>query len=186
VLVYDRPLSQNGLTRRELIDWWAATGHDPGPDGLSPERTLGARLSRTLDSKAEKVLARAYRGRFDNEEDAGNAPALIPQVYLHYDPYTRRELETMPGGELARQRMDFLMLLPGRRRVVIEVDGKHHYTENAYTPDAKPSPRLYAEMVAEDRRIRLAGYEVFRFGGYELMQDDSAEMVKRFFDQLLA
>ena len=25
-------------------------------------------------------------------------------------------------------------------------------------------------MVAEDRRLRLAGYEVYRFGGYELTQ----------------
>ena len=92
----------------------------------------------------------------------------------------------MVGGELARQRKDFLMLLPGRRRVVIEVDGKHHYAVNPYTPEAKPPPRLYAEMMAEDRRIRLAGYEVFRFGAYELMQYDGEDVVKRFFDELLA
>lgn len=92
----------------------------------------------------------------------------------------------MEGGELARQRMDFLMLLPDRRRVVIEVDGQHHYAVNPYTPEAKPSPRFYAEMVAEDRRIRLAGYEVFRFGAYELLQDGGEDVVNRFFDQLLA
>ncbi|MGW2892953.1 hypothetical protein ACWDDN_48215 [Streptomyces griseoruber] len=28
-------------------------------------------------------------------------------------------------------------------------------------------PRLYTEMVAEDRRLRLAGYEIYRFGGWE-------------------
>src|SRR5215831_12510787 len=39
-----------------------------------------------------------------------DTPALIPQVYLHYDPYTRRA--SMP---LTRQRMDFLLLLPHRR-----------------------------------------------------------------------
>jgi hypothetical protein len=35
-------------------------------------------------------------------------------------------------------------------------------------------------MVAEDRRIRLAGYEVYRFGGYELLQDDAEALVQRF------
>jgi hypothetical protein len=32
-------------------------------------------------------------------------PALIPQVYLHYDPFTKRELKTMDGDELVRQWM---------------------------------------------------------------------------------
>jgi hypothetical protein len=33
-------------------------------------------------------------------------------------------------------------------------------------------------MVSEDRRLRLAGYEVYRFGGYEMCQDpETAEQV---------
>jgi hypothetical protein len=40
-------------------------------------------------------------------------------------------------------------------------------------------------MVAEDRRLRLAGCEVYRFGGYELTQkQNSAAMVQDFFAQL--
>lgn len=49
-----------------------------------------------------------------------------------------------------------------------------------------PSPRLYAERVSEDRRIRMAGYEVFRFGAYELLQADGEDVVRRFFDDLLS
>lgn len=108
-------------------------------------------------------------------------PALIPQVYLHYDPYdqrTRRASAT--GAPLARQRMDFLMLFSDRQRVVIEVDGKHHYAEGAHA-----SPARYAEMVSEDRRLRLSGYEVYRFGGHELTQrPDASAMVQEFFEQL--
>jgi very-short-patch-repair endonuclease len=81
--------------------------------------------------------------------------------------------------------MDFLLLLPGRQRVVIEVDGKQHYAEG----DAA-SPRLYGEMVAEDRRLRLRGYEVYRFGGYELVADGTpqpgaVEKLRAFFDELI-
>ena len=41
-------------------------------------------------------------------------------------------------------------------------------------------------MVSEDRRLRLAGYEVFRFGGAEFVNaDNAAQMLQRFFDDLL-
>ena len=51
--------------------------------------------------------------------------ARLLRIYLHYDPYTRRQR----GDEqvLSRQRMDFLMLLEHGVRIVIEVDGRHHY-----------------------------------------------------------
>jgi hypothetical protein len=40
-------------------------------------------------------------------------------------------------------------------------------------------------MVAEDRRLRLAGYELYRFGGYEFLDDAKAKQtVKNFFDDL--
>ena len=58
--------------------------------------------------------------------------------------------------------MDFLMLLDGHVRVVIEVDGKQHYAEGD-----KASPRNYAKMVKEDRRLCLHGYELYRFGNSE-------------------
>jgi very-short-patch-repair endonuclease len=107
-------------------------------------------------------------------------PALIPQVYLHYDPYTRRE--RAHPGPLARQRMDFLLLLPNRQRIVIEVDGQQHYAD----PSGAARPTRYAEMVREDRALRLAGYEVYRFGGNELMNAaEDREAVSAFFKSLM-
>lgn len=109
-------------------------------------------------------------------------PALVPQVYLHYDPYVRSQLGDRPGP-LARQRMDFLLLLPRRERVVLEIDGVQHYSQ-----DGAPSPRQYAAMVAEDRALRLARYEVYRFGGHEFTNRGPAAAAKlnAFFEQLLA
>ena len=96
----------------------------------------------------------------------GGGAALIPQVYLHFDPVTQsaRRSAGQSGSPLARQRMDFLILFSSRHRVVLEVDGKQHYA-NGDTA----SPALYSEMVSEDRRLRLAGYEVYRFGGTKLI-----------------
>jgi very-short-patch-repair endonuclease len=75
--------------------------------------------------------------------------------------------------------MDFLLLLPNGVRIVLEVDGKQHYADGD-----RASPERYAEMVAEGRAQRLLGYEVFRFGGYELSQPDAAAMLRKFFDEL--
>ncbi len=49
-----------------------------------------------------------------------------------------------------------------------------------------PSSSRYATMVAEDRRLRLTGYEVYRFGGAEFNRPDAIAMLDRFFDELLA
>lgn len=54
---------------------------------------------------------------------------------------------------LPAQRMEFLMPLPGRRRVVLEVDGAQHYSQNG-----RPSPPTYATMIGADHDLRFSGY----------------------------
>jgi hypothetical protein len=181
VLVYDRPLGPDGLTWQLLVDWWRDR-HDPdAADDLAAGRHLYDRLRRSLQSSPEEVVLRTYAERY-GAEGGFELPALVPQVYLHYDPYTKTELG--PEGEvLVRQRMDFLLLFPDRSRAVIEVDGKQHYSSGERLEN--PDPGRYAEMVREDRALRLRGYEVFRFGANELTDDGAVEAVNAFFDALL-
>ncbi|MFC8041541.1 hypothetical protein ACFUOZ_19490 [Paenarthrobacter sp. NPDC057355] len=174
-LVYDRPLEDAGLSWRQLIEWWRSKGTWEGVG----ERDVGLDLYRRLraslqGNSVEEIVFDTYAGLYGTR--GFEIPALIPQVYLHYDPYTRRT-----GATLPRQRMDFLLLMSGRRRVVLEVDGVQHYSENNV-----PRPDLYAKMVAEDRKLRLNGYEVYRFGGKELMGQEAKPMLLDFFSQLLA
>lgn len=111
------------------------------------------------------------------QEFNGKLPALVPQVYLHYDPYTFSQLKG--AKRLSRQRMDFLLLFSNHERIIIEVDGKQYYAEGNTA-----SPRLYSEMVSADRELRLAGYEIYRFGGHELMEDRGKNVVISFFRNL--
>jgi len=121
----------------------------------------------------------AYRDLL--REHGFGLPAIVPQVYLHYDPKTIRERLAADGKKLERQRMDFLLLLPRRQRVVVELDGKEHYSDRG---DAKPA--RYAAMVREDRRLRLQGYEVYRFGGFEFVDLPAGEAsARQFFNELL-
>lgn len=141
-------------------------------------RDLGQRLRASLGSDGERNLYDTYFRAF-RPELGDRLPAIIPQVYLHYDPAT---LAMLKGRKrLPRQRMDFLLLLPGNARIVIEVDGRHHFAEENGTA----SLAKYAEMVAADRRLRLAGYEMYRFGANELVGEGMERAVKVFFSALL-
>lgn len=166
-LVYDHPLPQKGLLWSDLVAWWADKHNLP--NSRETAIALGNRLRESLSpqSPPERMLFDTYFKAF--REELGPAlPALIPQVYLHYNPYTIKELRARRN--LVRQRMDFLMLFSNHQRVVIEVDGVQHYSEKGIA-----SPERYAEMVAADRDLRLAGYEVYRFGGAELQDPTACE-----------
>lgn len=164
-----------GLTWRALVAWWANTDRVPADAEREVATALYRRLAASMgNNDAEKFLFDSYCALYRTR--GFDLPALIPQVYLHYDPYTKRA-----GGKLVRQRMDFLLLLPNRRRIVIELDGQQHYANNG-----RPRPDLYAAMVSEDRRLRLDGYEVYRFGGQEFLNRKSAaSMLSEFFQELL-
>ncbi|MFI6263475.1 DUF559 domain-containing protein [Micromonospora sp. NPDC051006] len=177
-LVYDRPLGAHGLTWAELTDWWADRQGMTGEPYRDISRSLYRRLDQSLgDNDAERRILRTYAGRYVRL--GPDIPALIPQVYLHYDPYTATERRA--PGPLPRQRMDFLLFLSHRARVVIECDGKQHYAD----ADGRADPRQYADMMRADRDLRLKGYEVYRFGGAELVDDDVAQhLLSAFFDRL--
>lgn len=169
-LVYDKAISAHGLLWSELVAWWSELTQ--GGDAAS----LGRRLQEALASDAERNLFVTYFKTYRSV--MGDAlPALIPQVYLHYDPAVVKSLRHRLG--IPRQRMDFLVLLPERQRVVLEVDGKHHFSEGE-----KPSLRVYGEMVHADRELRLAGYEVYRFGANELVGAGAEKVIADFFDKL--
>lgn len=174
-LVYDRPIS-NGLLWEELIHWWRETQILDGSD-FEVGRNLYQRLFRSLTSDAEKMFFEIYFNEFLGLL-GDELPALIPQVYLHYDPYTSKGY----NGEkrLPRQRMDFLFLFKNSDRIIVEIDGKHHYSDGE-----KAIAKKYSEMVAADRDLRLRGYEVYRFGGYELLSGNGEAICLEFFHRLL-
>ena len=175
-LVYDRPLAESGLTWRQLVAWRAGRDSLAEDEERAVARELYRRLLKSAANDAERLIFESYCARYRTQ--GFDVPALIPQVYLHYDPYTRRS-----GGTLARQRMDFLLLLPRRRRAVIELDGVQHYADASGHAD----PARYAAMAAADRELRLAGYEVYRFGGHEIADRDHAPgLLDNFFTRLLA
>lgn len=192
VLVYDLPLPPQGaLEWKHIRDWWASR-HSVTEDDAKTQ--LYQRLNqsvRSARSPGEYAIFRSYYKLYAPIL-GDRLPALLPQVFLHYDPYTKRQR----GDEqfLARQRMDFLLMLENAVRIVIEVDGRHHYANEDGNSNWVADAQRYAEMASEDRRLRLSGYEVYRFGGAEFSDvamdtwtvgERSEGMLKLFFDRLL-
>ena len=173
-LIYNRAIPQSGLMWSELVAWYSAES------GITEnqEVALIKRLCDCLDvsfkasgqkSGPETWMLQAYYEL--KKELRIDLPALLPQVYLYYDPLTQRER----GYKLfEHQKMDFLMIFSHRDRVVIEIDGKQHYAV-----EDKASPKLYSDMVKAHREMSLFGYDVYRFGGYEFFGADSDEVRKK-------
>ena len=175
-LIYDQPVPIDGLKWKDLVLWWTGeNGVEYNPKKSDNEFYL--RLAKSLDSEIEEILFLTYYKHFKSIL-GDNLPALIPQVYLHYDPYTIAQLKG--NKNLVRQRMDFLLLLSQGIRIVIELDGKHHYSDGNIS-----SPQKYAEMVSADRDLRLRGYEVYRFGGFEFKDSEANTfLICSFFHEL--
>ncbi|MFX4293570.1 hypothetical protein [Streptomyces bohaiensis] len=178
VLVYDRPVGKEGLLWRDLLSWWQET--QQSADGEQAARALYERMEASLppNSPGQRNLFWHYHRA--NRDHLKDMPALLPEIWLHWDPKT---LGQRGAHALQNLRMDFLMLLPGNRRVVLEVDGMQHYTRAEGT---QPDSARYAATMAGDRDLKLRGYEVFRFGHHELSDRDRAQpLVANFFTQLL-
>ncbi|WP_189594535.1 hypothetical protein [Streptomyces massasporeus] len=178
VLVYDRPIGKQGLLWRHLLSWWQETRGIT--DQEQAPRSLYSRMEASLPPRSPGQKNLFWHYHHAHRDHLNDVPALLPEIWLHWDPKTLRE-----RGAHAMQnlRMDFLMLLPGNRRVVLEVDGMQHYTRNEGT---EPDSTKYAATMAGDRDLKFSGYEVFRFGHDELRDRDRAQpLLADFFAKLL-
>lgn len=164
-LVFDDPIGLDGVRWRDLQAWWSR--HHQEQDEATARRALYSRMLSGLpkDSPPQRYMFMAYHQIHGSR--IPDLPALLPEVWLHWDHKTIRERGIRA---LLGQRMDFLLLTRNHHRIVLEVDGETHYTDEA----GNPSPTAYARSAALDRAMRLRGYEVFRFGGAELRSEAQA------------
>ncbi|MEZ6195178.1 MAG: hypothetical protein R3F20_05530 [Planctomycetota bacterium] len=173
VLHYDRAIPASGLSWRDLQFWWSE-------ETSAPLDQAKASLYRRLQDSIPKTSPpqmEFFRQFFKVFGDSvPSLPALLPEVWLHWDS---RQQEHRRDEDLKYHRMDFLMLMPGFARVVLEVDGQQHYSGGG----GAVSVGKYAAHMRADRDLRLDGYEVYRFGAKELW-GDSAKVVEVFFRRL--
>lgn len=88
--VYSNKIGQQGLRWGDLIEWWKGL-NDIQDDKINIEQELYKILEKTLYNGPEKKFFFLYYKKYKKifERDL---PVLIPQVYLHYDPFTIKQL----------------------------------------------------------------------------------------------
>jgi very-short-patch-repair endonuclease len=169
-LIWRTRVGPKGLTVGDLKRWWTA---EHGGHG-----SLYRCLDASMATEAERRLLEGYYKRFVPEHGGDELAALLPQVWLHYDPLTRQQ--RLGGKALERQRLDFLMFAPKGRKILLEVDGPQHFTDD----DGRASLDRYAAQLAADRALILQGFTIFRFGANELSAGRSAKLLHEFFMKL--
>lgn len=178
-LVFDDPIGSSGLSWSDLQRWWQRI-QGGNLDCDTAKKTLYNRLKECLphESPPQQLLFELYYRI--NSSQILSLPALLPEVWLHWDHKTihQRGLDA-----LLAQRMDFLLLGPHQNRIILEVDGTSHYTDQ----HNRPSPKRYAQNTRHDRDMQLRGYTVYRFGAAELANETQATaLLKEFFPLMFA
>lgn len=182
-LIYDKGIPANGISWETLTNWYELLDLD------NTEQKMAHLFYNCLGSEPERLFYKAYISYL--KIHGKQIPALLPQVYMYYDPKTKEQREWQI---FEHQKMDFMMIISPLQRVVFEIDGYQNYAEDEVAPGTQykhyASPVRYAEMVKAHREMSLAGYDVYRFGGRELWVNDHTseeEIIKNisvFFDRL--
>lgn len=182
-LIFDKEIPEKGLFWQDMVDWYAEKYNL----SHNVEEAYVKRLKEAIgeSSPPEQLFFDAYIEL--KNEMVCQIPALIPQVYLYYDPLTKQQRGWKEVFE--HQRMDFFMLFSLKYRVVIEIDGQQHYADDEIAPGTRykhyASPQRYAKMVSAQRSMSLYGYDVYRFGGKELSNpEEGKRLVKDFLRKL--
>lgn len=182
-LIYDQGIPANGISWEALVHWYEVSSGD------NAEKRLAYLFYNCLDSEPERLFYKAYVSYLKTH--GKHIPALMPQVYMYYDPKTKAQRDWQI---FEHQKMDFMMIISPTQRVVFEIDGYQHYAEDEIAPCTNykhyASPARYAEMMKAHREMSLAGYDVYRFGGRELWvnehasEEDIINNICIFFDKL--
>ncbi|UTY53720.1 hypothetical protein HNS01_11670 [Clostridium butyricum] len=112
-LVYTNKIGRDGLRWGELVEWWRMVNSLEDVQEIESEKSLYKRLEDSLSDGPEKEFFFLYYKYYKNLLQK-QLPVLIPQVYLHYDPLTIKQLNGQK--RLIHQRIDFLILFSDKDR----------------------------------------------------------------------
>lgn len=170
-LIWRTRITEKGLTVADMLDWWRSNHR--------ADDSLYRRFSECCQNNDERSVLDFYYRTVVKMDENSELPALLPQVWLSYDPLTREQRYGKPA--LDRQRLDFLMYVPGRRKVIIEVDGIYHISKGT----GQACLETYSKGLAADRGLMAKGYTIYRFGANEI-QEDAMDVLGQFFHDILS
>ncbi len=169
-MVFAENISEDGLTWGQLFEWWEKRNGKTRQDLI--------RKLRSVCNEPEKFFFDEYYSLYKDDY----YPAILPQVTISYSPIlSKSDLEKLNIVPEHRYTMDFMVIPNKNTKIVIEIDGIEHYSYKNPDNINVASTRLYAEQMKSDRKLKLKGYTIFRFGGHEFkgtFKDEFKDEVK--------
>ena len=170
-LDYRGSFSASGVTVSDIDKYFLGQNRD--------QMEIARFCGNSMQVECEILFYHAYFVQFIKPylENKNSAPiALLPQVYLNWDPFTKKQR----GYKLVNQKVDFLWYGPNHFPLVIEIDGPSHWE----FPDV--GYRVQCEF---DRDLMDRGFHIRRFTNDEIRswhsQNRLEEEVKSLFSRYL-
>ena len=170
-LDYRGSFSASGITVSDIDKYFLGQNRD--------QMEIARSCGNSMQVECEIIFYHAYFVQFIKPylENKNSAPiALLPQVYLNWDPFTKKQR----GYKLVNQKVDFLWYGPNHFPLVIEIDGPSHWE----FPDV--GYRVQCEF---DRDLMDRGFHIRRFTNEEIRSWHSdgklEEKVKSIFSRYL-
>jgi hypothetical protein len=131
---------------------------------------LATALTSMIQTESEKKFFSTYAATFNMRSQ--NIPVLIPQAWIQWHSKTKQDLRSASSSYADDlYRVDFVAFW-GDRRFAILVDDIGHYAKKT-NKGWEASEAEYAKRLKEDRKLRKAGWHVFRVSNWELRKEES-------------
>lgn len=164
--VYEGEVNKQGIKRQEIEAWCLNERISKEEFYKNVKESIGS------NAKYQRMFYEYYLESIYNKKTKKDF-FLFPEVYVQLNS-TNNDYEN-------KQRVDFLIVLPNNRKVIIEIDGIDHYAEKI---DGKwiASMKKYTTDRKFDRKMSQLGYTIYRFSNSEI--EDKKE-IEKFFDEIL-
>lgn len=128
-------------------------------------------------TKLEKQFFTQYAKRFRMADNI--VPMLIPQAWIQWHSLTKAALRTAKrplADELYR--VDFVAFWENQRYAIL-IDDISHYAEKKHDI-WMASEESYSNRLAEDRKLQIEGWKIFRVSNWEIRQGRIPEILDDF------
>lgn len=172
-LVFDDTIDEKeGIRNKHLQQWWARNANI--------SMTLEERIMQAIPEKSiyQKIIFSTYKNKIEPILKE-NTPALLVEVELYHNSYTNKENKNSEP-----QRMDFCLVLPNNKKVLIEIDGIQHIGEKDKDGKWIASEEKYAKQCKFDNEWVLKGNEIYRISNKifkDMKTEERAAFIENFF-----
>lgn len=162
----DEVIIDEGIRNKHLRDWWERNGNT----SVTLEERIMQSIEKTIFQKKVFIIYKKNIEKLLKDD----TPALLPEVELYHNSYTNKE-----NKNYNPQRMDFCLILPNDKKILIELDGIQHISELDKFGTWVASEDKYSEQCLFNNEWQLKGNEIYRISN-KTFKDMKEEEIENF------